>query len=91
MGPLGAVLGAIGAVWIDFRSRVLTKRRLFLETALLGTLLGAIVPLTTLFFGWGGFRAVLSGYVPIGAVTGGACALLVLFTLGKRGLLFTRP
>ena|ERR1039457_1157627 len=91
MGLPGAIFGVLGAVWIRFRSSGLAPRRLFLETGLLGTLLGAIVPLTTLIFGWGGFRTVLSGYVPVGAITGAVCALLVLLTLRKRGLLFDGP
>jgi hypothetical protein len=90
-GPGGVVLGTLGALWIRVRSKSVDSRRLAFEAGLLGTLLGAIVPLTTLIFGWGGFRTVLSGYVPIGAITGAVCALLVLLTLRKRGLLFAGP
>ncbi len=87
MGPPGAVLGALGALWIRFRSKAISSRRLFFEILSVGALLGALVPLAALVFGWGDLQIVLSGYVPIGAITGAICAFLVHYTLKKQGLL----
>ncbi len=49
MGPVGCVFGALGASWIRFRSRSLRgTRRLLLGSALLGTVLGGLVPISGL-------------------------------------------
>jgi hypothetical protein len=90
MGPPGAVLGALAALWIRFRSRAIGSRRLIFETLSVGMLLGALVPLIALVFGWGDSGIILSGYVPIGAITGAICAFLVYYTLKKRDLLSSR-
>jgi hypothetical protein len=89
MGPPGALLGALGASWIQFRSRRLASSRLLWEAESVGTLLGAVVPITTLAFGWGPLD-VLLGYVRIGGVMGAVCAFLVVYILRRRGLLFCR-
>jgi hypothetical protein len=88
MGPAGCVFGALGASWIRFRSRSLhASRRLLLESALLGTVLGGLVPLSGLVWGWGPVKDALS-LVPEGATSGLVCAFLVVLALRKRGLLF---
>ena len=88
MGPAGCVFGALGASWIRFRSSSLhtSSKRLLLESALLGTLLGGVVPITALVWGWGPRENVLS-VVPAGAASGLVCAFLVVLALRKRGLL----
>src|SRR5216684_5111854 len=91
MGPAGCVFGALGASWIRFRSSSLhASRRLLLESALLGTVLGGVVPITALLWGWGPRENVLS-VVPTGAASGLVCAFLVVYALRKRGLLFAVP
>jgi hypothetical protein len=88
MGPAGCVFGALGASWIRFRSSSLhASKRLLLEAALLGTVLGGVVPISALVWGWGPRENVLS-VVPAGAASGLVCAFLVVLALGKRGLLF---
>jgi len=88
MGPSGCVFGALGASWIRFRSRSLRgSGRLLLESALLGTLLGGVVPMSALVWGWGPRENVLS-VVPAGAASGLVCAFLVVLALRKQGLLF---
>ena len=91
MGPGGAVLGTLGALWIRFRSKAIASRRLVFETGFIGTLLGAIVPITTIIYGLGGFwGSVFTAYVA-GTATGAVCALLVLLALRRFGLLFAGP
>ena len=92
MGPAGCVFGALGASWIRFRSSSLhASKRLLLESALLGAVLGGLVPISALAWGWGPRENVLS-VVPAGAASGLVCAFLVLLALRKRGLLFeVRP
>lgn len=87
MGPSGVSLGALGALYVRFRSRSSNAKRLFLEAVLLGTLLGATVPLIPLVFG-SSDRDFLRHFVPTGAITGSVCALLVFCSLRKLGLLF---
>jgi hypothetical protein len=88
MGPTGCVLGALGASWIRFRSRSLhASRRLLLESALLGTVLGGVVPISTLAWGWGPRENVLR-LVPVGAASGLICAFLTVSALRKLSLLF---
>ena len=88
MGPAGCLFGALGASWIRFRSRSLhVSRRLLLESALLGTALGGLVPISGLVLGWGPRENVLS-VVPAGAASGLVCAFLVVYALRKQGLLF---
>ena len=88
MGPAGCVFGALGASWIRFRSGSLhTSYRLLLESALLGSVLGGIVPISALVLGWGPRENVLS-VIPAGAASGLVCAFLVVIALRKRGLLF---
>ena len=88
MGPAGCVFGALGASWIRFRSRSLhASRRLVLESALLGTVLGGLVPISGLVWGWGPLEDALP-LVPEGAASGLVCAFLVVLALRKRGLLF---
>ncbi len=87
MGPAGCLFGALGASWIRFRSSSLhALRRLLLESALLGALLGGVVPISALIWGWGPRENVLS-VVPAGAASGLVCAFLVVLALRKRGLL----
>lgn len=89
MGPAGCVFGALGASWIRFRSSSLhTSRRLLLESALLGTVLGGVVPISALIGGWGPRENVLS-VIPAGAASGLVCAFLVVRALRQRGLLFS--
>ena len=91
MGPAGCVFGALGASWIRFRSSSLhVSRRLLLESALLGTVLGGVVPISALLRGWGPRENVLS-VVPAGAASGLVCAFLLVYALRKRGLLFAVP
>jgi hypothetical protein len=92
MGPAGCLFGALGASWIRFRSSSLrASKRLLLESALLGTVLGGVVPISALVWGWGPRENVLS-VVPAGAASGLVCAFLVVLALRKRGLLFeVRP
>jgi len=92
LGPAGCVFGARGASWIRFRSSSLhASRRLLLESALLGTVLGGVVPISALVWGWGPREKVLS-VVPRGAGSGLVSAFLVVRALRKRGLLFeVRP
>jgi hypothetical protein len=91
MGPGGAVLGALGAAWICRRSRTLSSGRLLLEAQLLGTLLGAVVRLTTRVFGPVDGNC-LRQFIPMGAVTGLICAFIVFHTLNRFGLLLpVRP
>ena len=92
MGPASCVFGALGASWIRFRSSSLhAPKRLLLESALLGAVLGAVVPISALTWGWGPRENVLS-VVPAGAASGLVCAFLVVLALRKRGLLFeVRP
>jgi hypothetical protein len=54
MGPGGAVLGTLGALWIRFRSKAIASRRLVFETGFIGTLLGRYCPDNNdhLRFGW---------------------------------------
>ena len=88
MGPGGCVFGALGASWIRFRSSSShASKRLLLESALLGTVLGGLVPISALVWGWGPRENVLS-VVPAGAASGLVCAFLVVLALRKRGLLF---
>lgn len=87
MGPAGCVFGALGASWIRFRSSSLhVSRRLLLESALLGTALGGVVPISALVWGWGPRENLLS-VVPAGAASGLVCAFLVVHALRKRGLI----
>jgi len=92
MGPAGCVFGALGASWIRFRSSSLhASKRLLLESALLGAVLGAVVPISALAWGWGPRENVLA-VVPAGAASGLVCAFLVVLALRKGGLLFeVRP
>jgi hypothetical protein len=88
MGPAGCVFGALGACWIRFRSSSLhAPKRLLIESALLGTVFGGVVPISALVWGWGPRENVLS-VVPAGAASGLVCAFLVVLALRKRGLLF---
>ena len=88
MGPAACVFGALGACWIRFRSRALhASKRILLESALLGTVLGAAVPVSTLVWGWSPRENVLS-VIPAGAASGLVCAFLVVLALRKQGLLF---
>jgi hypothetical protein len=87
MGPAGCLFGALGASWIRFRSSSLhALKRLLLESALLGALLGGVVPISALIWGWGPRENVLS-VVPAGAASGLVCAFFVVLALRKRGLL----
>jgi hypothetical protein len=88
MGPAACIFGALGASWIRFRSSSLhAPKRLLLESALLGTVFGGLVPISALVWGWGPRENVLS-VVPAGAASGLVCAFLVVLALRKRGLLF---
>jgi membrane associated rhomboid family serine protease len=86
VGAPGISFGAIGALWIRFRSKRSPARRLLLEALLLGALLGAIVPLTTRIFGPNS-REFLRYVTPVAAITGAICAFLAFHTLKKLGLL----
>lgn len=88
MGLAGCVFGALGASWIRFRSRSLhMSERLVIESALLGTALGGLVPISALVWGEGKREKVLAD-VPAWAVSGLVCAFLVVYALRKQGLLF---
>jgi predicted membrane protein len=88
MGLAGCLFGALGASWIRFRSRSLhMSNRLLLESALLGTALGGLVPISALVWGEGTRENVLA-VVPAGAASGLVCAFLVVHALRKQGLLF---
>lgn len=88
MGPAGCLFGALCASWIRFRSRSLhASKRLLVESGLLGTALGGLVPISALAWGWGPRENVLS-LVPAGAASGLVCAFLVMRALRKQGLLF---
>jgi hypothetical protein len=89
MGPAGFVLGALGASWIRFRARSLhVSKRLWLESTLLGTALGACVPVSGMVWGWR-LRETVLPEVPLGAASGLICALLVVGALIRRGLLIS--
>jgi hypothetical protein len=88
MGPIGGIFGALGASWIRFRSLTLhASRRLLLESAALGTVLGAAAPIVALACGWGPRENILR-LIPVGAISGLICGALVERALRKLHLLF---
>ena len=89
MGPAGAILGAMGALWICFRSRTIPSKRLFVETSLAGPLLGTLVPLPVYLFSGIPNHSFLRDFVLLGAISGLLCPLLVLIAMKRHGLLAT--
>jgi len=86
VGPGGFVLGGAGALVIQFMSaRVRSMRLLRLETAALGLLLGAAVPLTGML--WGARFKQVIGLMPLGAGAGLTCAAVVFWLFRRMGLL----
>jgi len=94
MGPPGALFGALGALWIRTRSRKLKPRRLWIETALAGFLLGAAVPLSMYVLAGVAKTPNPSSFevlISMGVGSGIICALLVLLTMRRLRLLLTPP
>ena len=87
VGPAGALLGALGALWIRHRSRKLDFRHLLLETALAGLMLGALVPLPMFVAYTNQDLMSLITLVLMGAGSGISCASLVFLTMNRLGLL----
>lgn len=91
VGPAGALLGTLGALWIRFRSRTLTFKWLSFETVLAGLALGAVAPFQMYAF-WGNRDDLSSfkGYILMGCASGVVCAVLVLLALNRLRLLSTK-
>ena len=87
MGPAGALLGVVGALWIRFRSRKLNPKRLWIEAALAGLLLGIAVPLSTYILAKSPDPDSFTMFIPMGIGSGTACGLLAFLTLRRLGLL----
>jgi hypothetical protein len=91
MGPAGAVLGALGALWIRFRSRNLNPKLLLLESIIVGLVLGTSVPLPmSLLFGPKPGLDLLKTSVFMGTPSGIVCAVLVFLAMSRLGLLSER-
>jgi len=92
VGPAGAVLGALGALWIRFRSRNIGFKQLLFETALAGLGFGTLAPLPLLALGTNhSDLSSFKGYILMGCASGIVCALLVLLTMNQFALLARKP
>lgn len=80
-GPFGFVIGGLGGGFLLLRARRAgSLRRLRIEVASLGGLLGSSYPLMARWLGWNPFEG-LPGLLPISAAVGTLCAWLVTITL----------
>jgi uncharacterized membrane protein len=97
VGPGAFVLGGVGALAIQFMStRVRSAKALFLQTAVLGLVLGGAVPVVVdlAYAAFQGDRNknFETRLLPLGAVTGLVCAAVVYWLLRRMRLLwFQRP
>lgn len=88
MGPAGAIFGAIGALWIQVRSRTRARKYLLAEAVVVGSGLGALVPFPIYYFSSGSNRDALVAFMLMGTLSGAVCGVLVFLALRKLGLLF---
>ena len=96
IGPVTFVLGAVGAVTVQLIStRVRSAKALFVQTSILGLVLGGTVPLVVdlVYAGAEGVRNknFETGLLPLGAVSGLVCAAVVYWLLRRMGLLRFQP
>jgi hypothetical protein len=96
IGPVAFVLGAAGAVTVQLIStRVRSAKALFVQTSILGLVLGGTVPLVVdLVYAaseGGRNKNFEMGLLPLGAVSGLVCAAVVYWLLRRMGLLRFQP
>jgi hypothetical protein len=96
IGPVAFVLGAVGAATVQVIStRVRSAKALFVQTAILGLVLGGAVPLVVdLVYAaseGGRNKNFETGLLPLGAVSGLLCAAVVYWLLRRMGLLCLHP
>lgn len=82
MGLPSVVLGAIGGVFIRWRTPIASRSRVCVEASVLGMLLGSAVPVIVLLAGWGS-KDVMPAFIGAGAVAGPVCALSTLAILHR--------
>src|SRR5260370_15955290 len=74
--PFGFVVGSAGILWLAARAQRASGRRLYLEAAGGGAVLGATYPLVLTILGWGPFQNLLS-VLPISIGTGVVCGIVL--------------
>jgi hypothetical protein len=81
--PFGLIVGSLGGWWIAPRVMGDTQSRyLFLQSSVLGAILGSTFPLLAIALGWGPLEN-LSSVLPISIGVGIVCGLLLTATMRK--------
>ncbi|MGB8582167.1 MAG: hypothetical protein WCD47_15205 [Candidatus Sulfotelmatobacter sp.] len=75
--PFGFVAGAAGTWLVAARARHISGRRLYLEAACGGAVLGATYPLVLTISGWGPFQNLVS-VLPISIGAGAICGIVLV-------------
>ena len=87
VGPAAFALGAVGGLSLQARAgKSPSMKSVVIQAILLGLILGGVVPLFCLAFGWAPTEDVISA-LPLAAATGVLCALVVLWLLNRARLL----
>lgn len=95
-GPVAFIVGAVAAVIVQLMSaRARAAKTLFLQTCVLGLILGSIVPLLVdlvyAAFEGGRNKSFEIRLMPLGAGSGLVCAAVVFSLLRRMGLLCLQP
>jgi hypothetical protein len=94
VGPPAFVLGGAGGVLLqNLAARSRSMKIVITQAAVLGLVLGSLVPFCSAALGWGptyNFKENVIGGLPVSAATGVVCALVVLWLLRRWRLLQLR-